>query len=184
MRTTQNVIVSLLTLSLLAGSAVAVAAQDGDTEPLSTSFTGKFTSQSDPLREGSGGVIDGIDHIEGLAARGSMISSDPRLTGTFIYTANWLIDTTAGTNTEHMANILKAGTYELTTDEGSWFGEITGFGNIDLGVNYDVIVFEGRGAYEGLTAVVHVDWQNWLGEYVGTIFPAAMPEVPEPYVDG
>ena len=78
-------------------------------------------------------MIDGIDHIEGLAARGSMISSDPRLTGTFIYTANWLIDTTAGTNTEHMANILKAGTYELTTDEGSWFGEITGFGNIDLG---------------------------------------------------
>ena len=72
--------------------------------------------------------------------------------------------------------------YELANDGGSWLGEATNFGNTDLGVNSQTIIFEGRDGYEGLTAYAVVDWRDFAGEYVGTVFPAAMPEVPEPYV--
>lgn len=181
MRTIRTITTSLLAVGLLTGSAAGVAAQDEGGEPVSTSFTGKFTSQSDVISEGtSTRSPDGLELTTDIVVVQSMVSSDPRLTGAVTATLTYLIDTNVVI--DHTANILATGTYELANDGGSWLGEATNFGNTDLGVNSQTIIFEGRGGYEGLTAYAVVDWRDFAGEYVGTVFPAAMPEVPEPYV--
>jgi hypothetical protein len=174
--------ISILAAGLLAGTTVGVTAQDEGSERVTTSFTGRFTSQEDVISHGTstGPGDDGLELTTGIVVLGSMVSSDPRLTGTVTSALTYLIDTNA-INDDHAANILATGTYELTNDEGSWLGEATNFGNIDLGVNYQTIIFEGRGGYEGLTAYAVVDWWGFAGEYVGTVFPAPMPEIPEPY---
>lgn len=191
MRTIRNITIAILAVGLLAGSAVAVSAQDGEAgddpldglevfgEKVSTSFTGRFTSQSDVIEEGTEVVVDGLLHLEGIVLRQSMVSSDPRLTGAVTTTADWVIDVG---RPDGMATIMFAGTLELTNGGGSWLGEFVGVGDLEHEMNDSVVTFAGRGGYEGLTAVAVIDTWDWAQTYEGTIFPAAMPEIPEPYV--
>ena len=126
--------------------------------------------------------VDGLDYTDGFASRGSMVSSDPRLTGTFTYTGNWLFDPARATS-DHNSTMIRTGTYELTNDGGSWIRRDHGLRRhrCRRRVPTSSTVFEGHGGYEGLTAVAIASHWDWRGEYVGTIFPAAMPENPEPY---
>lgn len=182
MRTIRATATAILSIGLLASPAVGVAAQDEGQGSLVTSFTGEFTTQIDVISEGTPfGDADGFEGTNGLVARMSMVSSDPRMTGTVISTANFILDTNQMAPDFEVFNVLGTNTYELTNDGGSWIGEATSFGNIDLGVTKGTIVFVGRGGYEGLTAYLATDGEAFRTGYVGMIFPRPMPETPQPY---
>lgn len=186
MRMIRTITITSFIVSLLAGSAVGAAAQDEDAAPISTAFTGAFTTQSDPIREGDSEAVDGVDYTTGVAVETSMVSSDPRLTGEVVYTANWLLDLSSAQGAEWDgrfpgANMLSAATFELTNDGGSWLGEGRGFHNVELDIATEAIVFSGFDGYDGMTAFLVLDSKPYPAEYQGMIFDATMPEVPEPY---
>jgi len=173
---------AILAISLLTGTAVGVLAQDEGSEPRSTAFTGSFTTQSDLITEGTTSETDGVQKTKGHARHASMVSSDPRLTGPVTFTDNWLVDLNVMAPDYENFNVMVASTLELTNDGGSWLGEARTFGNIELDVNTGMIVFEGRGGYDGLSAYLLVDWQP-SQEFVGTIFQGELPDFPEPYAE-
>lgn len=176
MKGRKTTLVVAISIGLLAGSTVGVAAQD---EP---SMEGAaVTGTAGWLREVSGGTessTDGIVAVDDVVHVHSWTASDPRLSGDLTYTGNWLFDENAG-------NSIQSGTYELTNEGGSWLGDATAYSSDALQADTDVVVFAGRDGYEGLTAYVVIDWSSSgaSGEnFEGVIFPSAMPPVPEPYV--
>lgn len=181
MRKIRTAAITMTAVGLLAGSAVV--AQDEEPAPIATAFTGAFTSQIDMISDGTNDEADGLETTTEFAMRTSMVASDPRLTGSVVYTGNWLIDTRGGMSDDHVMNMLRAATYEVTNDGGSWLGEATAFSSAELGVNDEIVVFTGRGGYDGLTAVASVNHVPWPAEFEGTIFPSAMLGIPEPYVE-
>jgi hypothetical protein len=168
-------VISMLAVGLVAGSAVGVAAQEEPSKE-AASVTGRAAWFGE-VSAGTQTSSDGIVAVEDVVHNHIWSASDPRLSGEVTYTGNWYFvpDPYIG---------IQSGTYELTNDEGSWLGDATAYGSEALGVDADVVVFTGRGGYEGLTAYVVLDWgsQDVSGENIqGVIFPSAMPPVPEPY---
>jgi hypothetical protein len=84
---------------------------------------------------------------------------------------------------------VEPGTYELVNDGGRWTGTGTGLsievadlphGQLAVGT----IQLSGEDGYEGLSALIHMDWSDGFGPPVvyGIIFPGEMP-YPEPPAD-
>ena len=180
MRATRTIVIHIIVVGLLAGSAIGAAAQDEE-PPLSQGFTGSFTTQLDVLSGGTWTETPGLGETDGFAYRGSMVWDDPRLTGTFTYTGNWLIDTRAGMRDDGLGNVVSAATYELMNDDGSWIGEQISVSNFAEEYSSGIVVFVGQGGYDGLTATAAIDFSVSPARFVGTIFPRPMPDFPEPY---
>lgn len=180
MRTIKTTTVSILALGLLAVSTVGVSAQDEEAAAEVSSFTGERTTQQDQIFEGTSSTSDGLEEVTGSVYVGSLVSSDPRLTGTYTSTDNYIVDTTEMLPDFSNFNVVGASTWELTNDGGSWLVEVTSFGNIEADVNAGWLEFVGQGGYEGLNAYAVADWQE-SPQFVGTIFPRPRPEIPEPY---
>ena len=177
MRAIRTTTISILAISLLAGSAVGVTAQDEETDPnRAVDVTGRAAWFS-LVSGGTRTSLDGIVKDEDVVHEHIWSASDPRLSGNVTYTGNWSFDPITDIG-------IQSGTYELTNDEGSWLGNATAYVSDRLGADTDVVVFAGRDAYEGLTAYVVIDWgaDDVSGENLkGVIFPRAMPEVPDAY---
>ena len=124
--------------------------------------------------------IDGLEEVTDSVYIGSMVSSDPRLTGTYTSTDNYIVDTTEMLDDFSNFNVVVASSWELTNDGGSWLVDVTSFGNIEAAVNAGWLEFVGQGGYEGLTAYSVADWLD-SPQFVGTIVTRPIPEVPEPY---
>jgi hypothetical protein len=141
--------ISILAIGLLAGSAVGVAAQDEEADPLApASVTGSISGNSDT----SGSVTRdaGVTITEGVGFRQTWVASDPRLSGSVVYTGNWHgYDGTGGMS-------VQATSVVLVNDDGRWSGAGTALsaGDFDM----DTMILRGEGAYEGLTAYVMQDW--------------------------
>ena len=180
MRTIESTTISILALGLLACSTFAVAAQDEEAAAGVGSFSADRTTQQDQVIEGTSSASDGLEETTGSVYVGSLVSSDPRLTGTYTSMDNWVVDTTEMLDDFSLFNVLVASTWELTNDGGSWLIEATSFGNIEQGVNAGWLEFVGQGGYEGLHAYAVADWMD-SPQIVGTIFPRPRPEIPEPY---
>lgn len=181
MRTIRNTTIATLVVGFLAGSTAGIAAQDEASEPVVTSFTADRTTQQDQVVEGTSSTVDGLDETIGSVYVGSLVSSDPRFTGTYTSVDNWVLDTTEMLDDFSNFNVIVVSTWELSNDEGSWLIEATSFGNIEQDVNAGWLEFVGQGGYEGLYAYAAADWQE-SPQIVGTVFPRPMPETPEPYV--
>jgi hypothetical protein len=180
MRMIKTTTISILAVGLLAGSAVGVAAQDDAAVAEVTSFTGERTTQQDQVVEGTSSASGGLDEVTGSVYVGSLVASDPRLTGTYTSTDNYIVDTTEMLDDFSNFNVVSASTWELTNDGGSWIVEVTSFGNIEADVNAGWLEFTGQGGYEGLSAYAVADWRD-SPQFVGTVFPRPMLEIPEPY---
>ena len=170
-----------------ASSAVGVAAQDEEAAAEVTSFKGVFSPDGQELPgEGANEILPNGFGIAkpGFAWQNSMHSSEPRLTGEHWVIANWVIDPNGFEpwSRGEEANMLLSTSHGLTNDGGSWLGEGKGVGSTDLDVAMETIVFVGQGGYEGLTAFVIIDSTRSPATFSGVIFPAAVPEVPDPYV--
>jgi len=186
MRTIRATTISILALSLLAGSAVGVAAQDEEAAAVSA-FTGVARPDGKELPiEGTEVTLPNgfTESTPGFAWQDRWESSDPRFAGDHIVISNWVIDPNwfDPWSRGEQANILIATRHELTNDGGSWLGEGTSLASTDLDVAIETIVFVGRDGYAGLTAYAIIDNTRTPATFSGAIFPAAMPEFPEPYV--
>jgi hypothetical protein len=180
MQTIKTTAISILALGLMAGSTVGVTAQDEGAAADVSSFTADRTTQQDQVVEGMSSASDGLEETTGSVYMGSLVSSDPRLTGTYTSVDNYIVDTTEMLPDFSNFNVLVASTWELTNDGGSWLIEATSFGNIEQGVNAGWLEFAGQGGYEGLHAYAVANWLD-SPQIVGTIFPRPRPETPEPY---
>ena len=182
MRSIKTTTISILVVGLLVGSVGSAAAQDEEPAAASSSFTGSFTSQLDVVSEPTENVgPDGLMEASGLVLLTSWVASDPRLTGAVTYTGNSLLDTNVEGTSTGCGRCLLAVTYELTNDGGTWLGEATTIRDAELDLADQVIIFEGRDGYEGLTAYAVIDHRPFPARFAGAIFPSAMPTAPEPY---
>ena len=110
------------------------------------------------------------------------ITSDPRLTGTS--TSTWDADVYV---LDEAIISVRAGTYELQNESGGWLchyrdGLAYGMGRYATGANEETVTCAGDGAYDGLTAIVFLDWSNSPPSSVplaGLIFPGEAPPLPE-----
>ena len=170
MRAIKTTTISILAVGLLAGSAVGVAAQDESAG--ASNLTGTIASGSD-VSQGTRTEVEGLVLTSGVVGLGRWDAPDERLSGDATYTGNWLYD-------ERERTSIRSATYELSNDGGSWLGEATALATPSL--DTDTVLFTGRGGYEGLTAYVLIDWSRPATEFTGVVFPAPMPETPEPYV--
>lgn len=172
MKTIRNPVIAAIAIGLLAGSGVGVAAQDAATE-----FTGRWAvgSQALPDTEEPG---DGWELTTGGAWQVSTLEmSDPRFDGDIVVYTNWY-DVNPGT-TESMD--VRKSMWQIENEDGSWQSDVLG------GVDFpgapgksQFHIFEGAGAYDGLTAVVELDMHGQLTDLHGVIFDFALPPDPEP----
>ena len=110
------------------------------------------------------------------------ITSDPRLSGTS--TSTWDADVYV---LDEAIISVTAGTYELQNESGGWLchyrdGLAYGMGRWATGANEETVTCAGDGAYDGLTAIVFLDWSNSPPSSVplaGLIFPGEAPPLPE-----
>lgn len=159
--------IAAIVIGLLAGSAVAAAAQDDTMAPAYITGT---------VADGGGGSAgastsaDGFIRIDGYESSSRWEASDPRLSGTASYTGNWQRYGAAGFQIE-------AGTRVLENDGGRWVGTTTALASDDL--NTDTVVLHGEDAYEGLTAYVLMDWTANPTSFTAAVFPGEMPPFPE-----
>jgi ABC-type sugar transport system substrate-binding protein len=115
----------------------------------------------------------GVLHELGRKLTMTWESSDPRLSGEVtydgnrdMYSGNLDFGVTVGTET-----------FEIVNDGGRWIGQGTGW-SIPSQSAGDVVLLQGQGGYEGLSALVHIDWSDWS---IGAIiFPGEMPSPVEP----
>jgi hypothetical protein len=109
-------------------------------------------------------------------------TSDPRLTGTA--TDTWDMDVYV---TDQAIYSVRAGTYEVHNESGTWLchyrdGLSYGMGRYAVGANDETLTCTGDDAYEGLTAILFLDWTDSPPNDVplaGLIFSGEPPPLPE-----
>jgi hypothetical protein len=160
------------------------AIDDGSIAP--AAFTGNISEGGGPAPTSS--VTDEGHTLVGLTVAGSIETTDPRMTGTWVATLNVLqVD-------DGLPN-LATSIFEIRNDGGRWIGTNSGVqGHCGLQCSEgaaadfptsDMIVLTGMDGYEGLTA-----WLvTWIGttaggvignDVVGMIVPYDMPLIPDP----
>jgi hypothetical protein len=169
----------VLTVGLLAGSAVGVAAQEDDGTADPVFFSVRFIP-SDAVRMAEVTTEDGVTKQLGNCWAPIVVdASDPRLDGdlTFCADAHWF-------GALEGSPSVGFGTYRLVNEEGAWQGSETLAEWLDpesgetMGAGGGVTILAGEGAYEGLSAVLTFlpDWSDIRG----FIFEGAPPAAPVP----
>lgn len=171
---------------VLTGGVVAVGQTPGSLDPLRT---GPVTIQMVDKTLVTPSLMRPDDaravyHAAGQEVKMTWESSDPRLSGEVTAIGNRHISSDgSGVESE---------TYAVVNDGGSWLGQSTGLAvaqpapDIVVGNGVlsgapgheDWILFQGNGSYEGLSAVVTVDWFQDPPVINGLIFRGELPQAP------
>ena len=177
MRGIKTTTISILTIGMLAGSAVGVASQDEQTPSEGpVEFTAKWAFGPE-LRDETYESGDGVAMFRGGAWRPGVITaaSDPRLEGTISVAAN-NDDYADGPTIFNYA-------FRIENEDGVWqqlptINLDTGEGDVDTTTG----VMVGEGGYDGLVVVFdnHVDGPGWTLH--GFIIEGGLPPDPEPLV--
>jgi hypothetical protein len=161
----KNISSSILALSLLAGSAVGVAAVD---DPMAAAaVTGTITPWSE-VSAGTTSSVDGASLMDAARFTTTWEASDPRLSGTTSITTNWKLY-------EGLRTLVEAANYSLENDGGRWAGTATSLVGERFGET-DTVVLQGADAYEGLSAYVVIDRASRT--FNALVLPGGMPEFP------
>ena len=175
MRNVRNSMIIAVVGGMLASSAVGVAAQSGEVDPMAPAFvTGSITDGQTASTE-TRTAEEGYRRIEVVGGPDTWEASDSRLSGDVTYSGLWHRYPAPATMQ------VEAAARELVNSGGRWVGQATAIATATIG-GWDAIVFTGEGGYEGLTAYVVIDWNGDPGSFVGAIFPGDMPAFPEPVV--
>jgi hypothetical protein len=167
---------SILAISLLAGSTLGVVAQDADPEE-AVEFTAQWTFGNE-IRADVAEAGDGATRYEGGAWRpvARTEATDPRLQGALSVARN-SIEYDDG---PEIASVV----FRIENDDGAWTMTPTiSLTDPDLAPKSDVGVFVGEGDYEGLLAVTRIDTDRGAGTWDlrGYVVEAGLPP-PEPYI--
>jgi hypothetical protein len=176
MRTIRMITTGLASLALLAGATLGAAAQSP--EAMAPAWvTGQVfygTQRSVPTVT----TEDGVTHkrAESYVDQRWDIS-DPRLSGMAV--AAWNSDVYELPDGAGV-NLVAVGTYEIVNDEGTWVGGYTSTGqgaDDSLGM-LETVTLTGSGAYEGLSAVLNLDWTTYPDSVEGMIIAGGLPPSP------
>jgi hypothetical protein len=176
MRDFKTTLITTITIGLLAGSAVGVAAQDETAAPVE--FTAKLAF-GPSVRSETTTVGDGVTMASGGAWRAGVITqaSDPRLQGTTYMAANANdYSAVGGPTVWHYA-------FRIVNEEGAWQQLPT----LDLDFADDATdltmgVLVGEGGYAGLIAVFQNVTSNSSWDLHGYIIEGELTPAPEPFV--
>ena len=179
MRAIRTTTISILTVGLLAGSAVGVAAQEEETEELTTPlYSTGTTGEPADVVEGTYSEDDRV--LRGLQVVGVPVEADdPRLGGLLDIVINGHSEVTdAG------GAILESRSYRTVNEGGAWVGSGTYVEAWDADAEVphfirETGVLHGEGDYEGLVAYITVDHLADEG-YEAVLFGVDVPPVPEP----
>jgi RNA polymerase sigma-70 factor (ECF subfamily) len=165
-------------LPLLAGSALAVVAQDEAAAPVE--FTAKWGFGPD-LRSATSEVVDGVRQGRGGAWRPDVLvaASDPRLQGELSIAANFN-DYTATGGPE-----VGSAAFRIENDEGTWqMMPVISLDHGDGEPHATTGVMVGEDGYAGLIAVFDTfsDGQAGTWDLHGYIIGGELPPPPEPVV--
>jgi hypothetical protein len=169
---------SIITVILLVGSTIGVAAQSEEKVPTFTSVTGKVIKDHSPEDDWADQFWDDRSgHRLDWRRERSIEWSDPRLPSEMVSRLN--IDLYP-----FGPDLFQAGaeTYRLDGPDGAWTGTGRGFA-----MNW-LVVLSGEGAYEGLSAmfvrdVVMADPDSAGNDhewFKGYIFEGELPSMPDP----
>lgn len=169
MRVVKTPFISAITMVLLAGSAVGVAAQDDPMAPAAVTGTALQKTQE------SGGTPTMVEAFgmlrEGLQFTSTWEASDPRLSGESTITGNAI-----GYSEQQME--VGSGDSTLENDGGRWVGRATVLAGYPFGTT-ETHILQGEDAYAGLTAYVVIERaidDSGPGYTLGAaIFPGEMP---------
>jgi hypothetical protein len=173
--------VAIITVALLAGSAVGVAGQSEGEAPTFTFVTGKVMKDSSPQDDREETWMDGsVVHVLGWRVERSIDWSDPRLPSEMVSRMN--VDTYLAED-----DIVQtfAETYRLEGSEGVWTGTGRALA-MEHGHEADwLMVLTGEGAYEGMHALLrgepgHDANGPWDERYEGWIIEGEVPPLPDP----
>jgi hypothetical protein len=171
---------------MLVGSAVAVGQSDRSPDPLASGTVSIAVTAVGLVSPGLMKPDDAraVYHEEGRQSRMTWEASDGRLSGEV---------TCAGSrHINRDGSFVETETYAVENDGGRWVGQSTGLG-VTAPVSDSVIgngpllsgpghqdrvLLRGEGSYEGLSALVDVDWAHQPPLVIGTIFRGEMPPTP------
>jgi hypothetical protein len=161
---------------LAAGSMVvtgigASAQSEGPDTAAPTAFTGRI--QFGVCQEESTELVDGVLQMRGLTCSAPILEmSDPRLEGTATLEAN--LDDRPSAVTLYVA------AFRIEGDDGAW-QQVPSlhFAGPDGRRSTKTIVFEGNGAYEGLTAVAEMSNTGDILDLRGFILEGEVPPIPD-----
>ena len=176
MRAIKSVTICILTIGLLAGSVVRVAAQDQS----SSYFTGTIDDSTATHIEGR--VYGGPPHLlRGFGFLGAVVETDDeRISGTLSRVANfdW---SGPESETVHAGVSL----WSIENEAGIWSGHGTDFG-YQGGHSAEFVLLTGGGEFEGMMAILSVEPSDSLrpsdigvSSVSGVVFKGELPPVPE-----
>jgi len=173
MRTLRLSLIGVFTLALLGGPSAMVVAQDDSMAPAMVTGTATMTSHV------SNGTFEYLDNGATLESGQHFIheweASDPRLSGTSTFIANWQRFARANVQVDQTVRVVENG-------DGRWVGTGTDLWAGDGNKNTETVILHGEDAYEGLTAYVIMSWEPPgapQASFVAAIFPGEMPPVPD-----
>jgi hypothetical protein len=170
-------LISILAVSLLAGSVVGVAAQEEETEPSTPAVvTGNMLGVGEPVQEPVETVVDGVSQGRGGVIAGDQFEADdPRLTGSVSQAVNGDLRTVGDTPAFLLSISLR-----IENDEGAWSGPCDLLVVADGRRDPFACLFSGEGAYDGLSAyLVFENPEEPPNPFQGLIFEGGLPPTPE-----
>jgi hypothetical protein len=176
MRAIRMITTGLASMALLAGATLGAAAQSP--EAMAPAWvTGQVfygTQRTAPTDT----TEDGVTHKRGESYVDQRWDiSDPRLSGMAV--AAWNSDVYELPDSAGVS-LVAVGTYEIVNDEGTWVGGYTSTGqgaDDSLGM-LETVTLTGSGAYEGLCAVLNLDWTTYPVPVEGMIIAGELPPSP------
>jgi hypothetical protein len=174
---------SLITVALLAGLSVAVAAQPEEKVPTFTFVTGEVIKDNSPEEDWEEARWDGsVGHVLGWQVERSIDWSDPRLPAVMMSRLNYDFYPVGPDLLQPMAE-----TYRLDGPDGAWTGTGRGFAMNAMQQDW-MVSLSGEGAYAGLSAmlvreVVRADPasdENDHEWFSGYVFEGDLPPMPDP----
>jgi hypothetical protein len=107
------------------------------------------------------------------------VASDTRLSGDVSYNGTWHLygepQEDRGTDAARDQAV-----YAIVNEGGAWMCEASRLPDPTVPSEEHTLVFNGQGAYEGMTAYLHIDWSKAPYAFTGLILPGGEPPYAEP----
>ena len=187
MRAIRTTTISILALGLLAGSAVGVAAQDEEADPMAPAFFEVEYLFGDDFE-----VVDGTyeelgpgqERFDGEFVRGTLVEAeDPRASGDLSQVESIGVAFDEAPSGSRSSADVRARSIRLENEAGAWEG--TGWGAsyapqspTEARAVVIMNVLDGTGAYEGLTLFLAITADQSWGWIMPDGLVPAIPELP------
>ena len=174
MRTLRPFLVGSMVLTLLGGtSVIALAQTDTETEGSDASAVLSFTAPYGTLTHSGTAVVDeDRSGYRDAAYSVRFEANDPRISGELWSIHNW----DRHRDSQGTTIVGRAG---IDGEAGAWQGTFHGYASPGDGYVAYQLDLDGKGAYEGLSAVVFITDNGSGFDVEGMVYPGELPPLPE-----